>query len=367
MNSTSFLPEPHHRFISLTQFYLMSSEIHIGEPSSPEAFKNDGFRSEWQTIHFHNFDNLNSDENIDSPTFSCFGCQWKLQLYKNFQDFLFWGDGYIPVKISLISLVSAADTKISGSFRCVTVNNIGKPCGRRYHPFTVGYSDSKTSFHDTMNMKISEDDRLVHGTLTIGLEMYAKSDSHVASSLVTETQLRQVIVNILSDEDTADVSFDVKGQMIHAHLNILKAMAPDFVRTLNLEEHDKSTPIPIGDVDPDIFRSMMKYIYGDTSAFKVSECGRDVIDAADKYGEDNLKLYAEKCYVDSIDLNADNVADMLLYADGKSCHVLRKIAMDFAVANVDDVLQSSSFKVLCQSESIMREIMGVMSKRQRIT
>lgn len=335
----------------------MSSEIHVGEPSSPEAFKNDGFRSEWQTIHFHNFQNLISNENIESPTFSCFGCQWKLRLYKNLR----------AVWVYLIPLVSASGTKISGSFRYVTVNNMGKPCGKRYHPFTVGYSDSKTSFDDTISdLMIREDARLVHGTLTIILEMHAKSDSHVASSLVTETQLRQVMVNILSDEGTADISFDVKGQMIRAHLNILKAMAPDFVRTLNLEEHDKSTSIPIGDVEPDIFRSMMKYIYGDASAFKVSECGRAVIDAADKYGVDNLKLYAEKCYVDSIDLNADNVADMLLYADGKSCNMLKKAAMDFAVANMDDVLQSTSFSSLYQSESITREIMGVMAKRQRI-
>eukprot|EP00956_Cyclotella_meneghiniana_P016620 scaffold26333_cov56-Cyclotella_meneghiniana.AAC.3 len=215
-----------------------------------------------------------------------------------------------------------------------------------------------------MNLMTSEDPHLFHGTLTINLEMHAKSDSQI-EALITEPQLHQVVVNILSDEDTADVSFDVKGQIMHAHLNILKAMAPDFVRTLNLDEHDKTTPIPIGDVDPDIFQSMLKYIYGDTSSVKETECGRAVIDAADKYGVDKLKMYAEKCYVDSIELNPDNVADMLLYADGKSCSVLKKAAMDFAVANMNDVLQSPSFSSLYQSESITREIMGVMAKRQR--
>jgi len=243
-------------------------------------------------------------------------------------------------------------------------NTNGKPDIYHYIPFSVGYNNSMTSFQEKMNLMTSEDPHLFHGTLTINLEMHAKSDSQI-EALITEPQLHQVVVNILSDEDTADVSFDVKGQIMHAHLNILKAMAPDFVRTLNLDEHDKTTPIPIGDVDPDIFQSMLKYIYGDTSSVKETECGRAVIDAADKYGVDKLKMYAEKCYVDSIELNPDNVADMLLYADGKSCSVLKKAAMDFAVANMNDVLQSPSFSSLYQSESITREIMGVMAKRQR--
>ena len=74
---------------------------------------------------------------------------------------------------------------------------------------------------------------------------------------------------------------------------------------------------------------MLKYLYGDTSAFKVSECNRAVINAADKYHLENLKLYAEKCYVDCIELNADNVADMLLYADGKSCNMLKNAVYGF--------------------------------------
>ena len=342
----------------------MSSGIHVGEPSSPEEFKN-GFRSEWRTIHFHNFLNLSSEEDIDSPTFACLGCRWKLQLYKHPEDDQ--DDGSIKVQIHLVPLVSATDDiRMSGFFGYVTRSNNEKiePCRRRYIPFSVGYNDSKASFDHQIIVQKKTDPRLFHGTFTLNLEMHSRSE---VKNLGTEIPLTQVIVNILSDEDTADVSFDVKGQVIHAHLNILKAMAPDFVLTLNLDEHDKSTPIPIGDVEPDIFQSMLKYIYGDTSAVKETECGRAVIDAADKYGVDKLKLYAEKCYVDSIELNADNVADMLLYADGKSCSVLKKAAMDFAVANMNDVLQSPSFSSLYQSESITREIMGVMAKRQRTT
>eukprot|EP00956_Cyclotella_meneghiniana_P008009 scaffold10670_cov60-Cyclotella_meneghiniana.AAC.8 len=87
---------------------------------------------------------------------------------------------------------------------------------------------------------------------------------------------------------------------------------------------------------------MLKYFYGDTSAFKVFECNRAVINAADKYHVDNLKLYAEKCYVDWIELNADNVAGMLLYADGKSCNMLKNAAM---ANHVNFVFQSLPIRI----------------------
>jgi hypothetical protein len=78
-----------------------------------------------------------------------------------------------------------------------------------------------------------------------------------------DTRFRQSVLNILSDEDTSDVSFNVKGQLLYAHLNILKAMAPDFVRTLNLDDQDKAHSVPIEDVDPEIFQTMLKHIYGE--------------------------------------------------------------------------------------------------------
>jgi hypothetical protein len=113
-----------------------------------------------------------------------------------------------------------------------------------------------------------------------------------------EHKLLSVMSSIMSDNDTADISFLVKGRIFHAHLCILKAIAPDFVETLNLEEKDKnSKPVPINDVDPEIFEKVLAYMYGVDLSIMNSQEGRQMIDAAEKYEIEHLKLAAETRYV----------------------------------------------------------------------
>ena len=178
-----------------------------------------------------------------------------------------------------------------------------------------------------------------------------------------EFEVRQCLSNALLDTDTSDISFDVKGQIFHAHLVILKAMAPDFVRTLNLEDHDASISVPISDVEPKTFQTMLKYIYGGTFSFlHGSDYAKVIIDASDKYGVENLKLAAEKSYVDNVIFTSSNVVEILLYADAKNCKVLRSKAMIFLMHHMDEIAASPSFADLYQSESITVEIMARQAK-----
>jgi hypothetical protein len=73
---------------------------------------------------------------------------------------------------------------------------------------------------------------------------------------------------------TSDILFALKGQIFHGHLNILKVMAPNLARTLNLDEHDNTKPVPIDDIAPGIFQLMLQYTYGDTIFIADAETGK---------------------------------------------------------------------------------------------
>ena len=93
-------------------------------------------------------------------------------------------------------------------------------------------------------------------------------------------------------------------------------------------------PILINDIKPEVFRHLIRYLYG--RGLVVDECitfAKDLIDAADKYGVINLRLEAEVWYVHSATISAENVIDNLLYADAKNCALLKEALMDFIVEN----------------------------------
>ena len=184
----------------------MSTAIHVGSPIpeiSPESF-NDLFRSEWLTFYFHNFKNSSLNEVIDSPTFSCFGCQWKLQLCKIQNGH----NGYVKMDLTLLPQLSSANPKIKGKFRYSRVNlRKGEPemleISQNYKPFSVGHDDSPASFRCRLDCFVAEGKYLCNGTLPLKLEMYVHSDSQITSG--SDNQIRQVMLNILSDENTADM------------------------------------------------------------------------------------------------------------------------------------------------------------------
>lgn len=140
-------------------------------------------------------------------------------------------------------------------------------------------------------------------------------------------------------------------------------MAPDhLVRTLNLEEHDKSTKVPILDVPIlDVFDKIIVYIYRKDIPLTEIEDAKAIIDAADKYGVDSIKCAAEMYYVNNFHITTENVADLLYYADAKNCLKLKEAAMKYLTLHTDEVVASDAFSSLCDSKHIMKEIVLSMS------
>ncbi|EJK68761.1 hypothetical protein THAOC_10033, partial [Thalassiosira oceanica] len=71
---------------------------------------------------------------------------------------------------------------------------------------------------------------------------------------------------------------------------------------------------------------------------------KEIIEASDRFGIVNLKLEAEACYVDTVELTLDNIVEVVTYADSKNLALLKEHCMDFlSSANKIEVTEKVPF------------------------
>jgi speckle-type POZ protein len=116
--------------------------------------------------------------------------------------------------------------------------------------------------------------------------------------------------------DDADVLFKVKDQVFPAHRVILKFRAPELAELC--ETSDRTKPMPVEDVEPDVFKAMLGFVYGidiDEAEWKSqaeylldpTKQSESILRAACKYGISSLKSEAEIWFIRVLKLEADNV------------------------------------------------------------
>ena len=103
-----------------------------------------------------------------------------------------------------------------------------------------------------------------------------------------------------------------------------------------------TSPIPIDNVSPDVFRLILSYIYGMKIANdEMKSHARE--NAADMFGVVNLKLEAESFIVEDTTFTTENVKELLLYAESKNCAYLKEATMDYIIENKADIMDDVSF------------------------
>mmetsp|Transcript_12300 Transcript_12300/g.30077 ORF Transcript_12300/g.30077 Transcript_12300/m.30077 type:complete len:396 (+) Transcript_12300:214-1401(+) len=185
-----------------------------------------------------------------------------------------------------------------------------------------------------------------------------------------------IMKRILESKEDADVVFYVRGMSILAHKLILKMNAPILFSLCRNRSMD--APLSIEDTSPEVFRIIIQYIYiGETSeAMKLLQLGKEneadkievraamgkeLIDAADRYGIVGLKLSVETALVDRCIINLDNAVDWLLFADAKNCPLLKEAATNYCAGMVKDVLNSKASEQLKQSPRLLSELLLAVS------
>ncbi|XP_071398303.1 speckle-type POZ protein-like, partial [Centroberyx affinis] len=164
---------------------------------------------------------------------------------------------------------------------------------------------------------------------------------------VPDCRLAEELGDLWENSRFTDCSLCVAGQKFQAHKAILAARSPVFSAMFEHEmEESKKNRVEINDVEPDVFKEMMCFIYTG-KAPNLDKMADDLLAAADKYALERLKVMCEDALCTS--LSVENAAEILILADLHSADQLKTQAVDFINYHAADVMETSGWKSMVAS------------------
>jgi hypothetical protein len=174
---------------------------------------------------------------------------------------------------------------------------------------------------------------------------------------------------LLESGEDADISFMVKGTIFKVHSVILRANAPFILNFCKkrTKTTQKGNPIIIKETTPEVFKYMLKYIYGGElpSESKMVDSGKEIIALSNKFEVIDLKMAVENALVENCAVDRMNVADYILFADAMMCPLLKEYAFSVFVANANDILPFKEAKELRESPKLMEELLSASNDQYR--
>ncbi|KAL6659511.1 hypothetical protein ACP70R_003551 [Stipagrostis hirtigluma subsp. patula] len=140
---------------------------------------------------------------------------------------------------------------------------------------------------------------------------------------------------LLDKQDHADIAFDVRGEVFHGHKVVLAMRSPVFKAQLYGPMKEKETGcIVIDDMEPVVFKALLHFIYtdglvlpGDLGGDGYKDMVLHLLEAADRYGMERLKLICESILCRTLD--ETSVATTLALADQHYCNALKDVCVQF--------------------------------------
>ncbi|KAL9189145.1 hypothetical protein ACHAXT_011635 [Thalassiosira profunda] len=172
-----------------------------------------------------------------------------------------------------------------------------------------------------------------------------------------DTLFGKHLLQLLDDEDTADVAFEVGGTLIYAHRTLFVANAP--VLAAFSERSDKNRPVEIQDTSLEAFHVVLRYVYGGEIPGRdiIKSMGIELLGAANRFGVVGLKMELEAMIVQLGVVTTSNLVDFLLFADATSCAHLREHCMAFFHTRARDVLRTDAASRLKESGRLSLELL----------
>jgi hypothetical protein len=334
-----------------------TAAAHIHEGTPPP-----GYHQEWltRTVHLHDFSSRSTvhGARVVSPEFEGFGNQWCVRIYPG-------GNGYAEEGMVTLYLANMSGNAIEIDYGFSINDGNGKQVAfkRTATPRNFGPMDNGSSRWGYDNFASSSLllSSLINGTLVI--EVHMKLSVPAASSplpFIPENPFGKQMQRLFLNEKSADIMFEVGEEeqpknnamkiaktspvTFPAHRCIVENCSSIFAELCESNGDDRTTPIQITGVSPDVFRLLLFYMYGGkVTDDDMKSHAKEIINAADRYGVSSLKLEAEVCLVNATSFSMENLKDILLYADSKNCALLKETAMDYMVQNQDKLLGKVSF------------------------
>ncbi|KAK1692544.1 hypothetical protein QYE76_009241 [Lolium multiflorum] len=306
---------------------------------------------------------------VKSVPFTVGGYNWVVQYYPNGSLVTKRRDDYISV---YLVLDSAMAKDVNAKFRFSLLDKDGEPVESpsRTDEYIFPSKDSNWGFSDFLKKVDLETSVHLRGdSFSINCDITVVK--HINTFVVVPpSNLQQHLGDLLQSMDGADVTFHVGGKSFSAHRSVLAARSPVFKAALfgTMKERDGS-PVEISDMECDVFRSLLHFIY--TDSLPVSEMtqegdaqidgvmARHLLVAADRYNIERLKLICEKRMCDLIDL--DTVASSLALADQHSFHGIKEACFEFLASpsNLKAMMASDGYEHLKSScPSVLKELVA---------
>ncbi|KAH0558171.1 hypothetical protein KQX54_014723 [Cotesia glomerata] len=187
-----------------------------------------------------------------------------------------------------------------------------------------------------------------YDTLTLGVELTVFDDYWRISTYPPFNESKRLMTNDYKDLfDTkmdADVTFIVGEKKFRAHKLVLMVRSPVFRAMLNSGmRENKEHGINIPDISPDMFNSLLEFMYTDRVA-DLDAVAEDLVEVADKYQVQTLKQVCleELC----MSVNIENAARMILLADRLNAEIMFKYVTEYIRINAETVIQTEGYKLM---------------------
>jgi len=177
--------------------------------------------------------------------------------------------------------------------------------------------------------------------------------------------------SLLETDVGVDATFIVGAEAFTVHKIVLAARSSVFKAELyGPMKEEGMGPITIKDMQPDVFRTLLHFVYTDSlpplddlEADDHSEMIRHLLVAADRYAIERLKLICQSILCEN--LNVQTVATTLALADQHNCDLLKNACIDFITCSneMDDLLSTQGYKNL--KRTCPAVVMDALEKRSK--
>ena len=173
-------------------------------------------------------------------------------------------------------------------------------------------------------------------TYTFNFQLWFKLINQSAP-LAEKNALKQ-FSTLYVDQTDCDINFCFEnGHSVGGHKNILKARSPVFAAMFQHEMQEAKTgQVVITDIQPDIFRDLLHFIYScELRTPLTEEKAKMLFVAADKYDIGDLKTMCLRFLVPYI--HTKNVLHLLVWAQNFSVDKIKEATLDFVAVYFDKV------------------------------
>ncbi|MFS7926448.1 putative chromatin remodeling & transcription regulator BTB-POZ-MATH family [Helianthus anomalus] len=318
-------------------------------------------------------------KHIASDNFTVGGYQWAVYFYpdgKNPED----NSTYVSLFIALTS----EGSDVRALFELTLVDQSGKKKHKVHShfdrslesgPYTLKYRGSMWGYKRFYRRALLESsdylkDDCLKVNCTVGVVVSA---THCPrhSIQVPESDIGSNFGMLLENMEGSDVTFNVAGEIFHAHKLVLAARSHVFQS--NFSDQDGNHEIVITDMEPKVFKAMLYFIYRDelnedvlaassasSESYLADTLLTKLLAAADEYDLCRLKRMCESRICKDISVNS--VGRILALADTYHAMELKAICLKFASENLAAVMQSDGFEYLkANHPSLQSEILKTVA------